>query len=365
MKRALLVMGEPSSYGASLLVVLGLLAAAPVLAQNANQAQLRLVVVDQTGAGIPNATVVVTPVSGEPITVMSDDRGVATLPPLATGRGEGARGVSGFRGVRFIAHAAPRRHQPDHHARHCRRAGGSGRQRHRRRARRPQRQRADDDARTVGDRRPARRPGRARRGAAADDRRLGRDLPGERLPRRPPAFARRDPPDPLPHQLVLRRQPRRRPHPDRDHHAAQRPGVERQRQHGPAERRAERPQRVRRIRDARAVSPLQHVAARADRGRQDVAAARYRRQPAVRFADDLRAERRRDRVSRYRAPAQRVHQLHRGDRARADQEPDAAPRVPPQPERRREPGRGRFQLPGARASSGTATRTRGGSRSRG
>ena len=68
------------------LVLLGLLAAAPALAQNAaNQAQLRLIVVDQTGAGIPSATVVVTPASGEPITVMSDDRGVATLPPLATG----------------------------------------------------------------------------------------------------------------------------------------------------------------------------------------------------------------------------------------------------------------------------------------
>ena len=48
-----------------------------------------------------------------------------------------------------------------------------------------------------------------------------------------------------------------------------------------------------------------------------------------RFADDLRAERRRDRVSRYRAPAQRGHQLHRGHRARAEQQPDAAPRVPP------------------------------------
>jgi hypothetical protein len=48
----------------ALLLVLGLLAAAPVLAQNANQAQLRLVLVDQTGAGIPSATVVVTPRRG-------------------------------------------------------------------------------------------------------------------------------------------------------------------------------------------------------------------------------------------------------------------------------------------------------------
>ena len=67
------------------LVILALLASAPALAQSANQAQLRLVVVDQTGAGIPSATVVVTPASGEPLTVMSDERGLATLPPMAPG----------------------------------------------------------------------------------------------------------------------------------------------------------------------------------------------------------------------------------------------------------------------------------------
>jgi hypothetical protein len=68
-----------------LFVLLGLLTAAPTFAQNANQAQLRLVIVDQTGAGIPSATVTVTPVSGEPVTATSDERGVATLPPLAIG----------------------------------------------------------------------------------------------------------------------------------------------------------------------------------------------------------------------------------------------------------------------------------------
>ena len=61
--------------------------ALPVAAQTqtANQAQLRLVVVDQTGAGIPNATIVVTMPSGQPITVMSDERGLATVPALAQG----------------------------------------------------------------------------------------------------------------------------------------------------------------------------------------------------------------------------------------------------------------------------------------
>ena len=37
----------------------------PVYAQNANQTQLRLVVVDETGAGIPNATIIVTPDLGQ------------------------------------------------------------------------------------------------------------------------------------------------------------------------------------------------------------------------------------------------------------------------------------------------------------
>ena len=69
----------------SVLVLLACLAAVPALAQNANQAQLRLIVVDQTGAGIPAATVIVTPAAGAPITVTSDDRGVATLPALAVG----------------------------------------------------------------------------------------------------------------------------------------------------------------------------------------------------------------------------------------------------------------------------------------
>ena len=69
-----------------LFVLVGLLAASPVVAQNSNsQAQLRLIVVDQTGAGIPAATITVTPAVGEPVTATSDDRGVVTLPPLATG----------------------------------------------------------------------------------------------------------------------------------------------------------------------------------------------------------------------------------------------------------------------------------------
>src|SRR5687768_11289171 len=70
-----------------LIFVLTLIAASPLSAQNtANQTQLRLVVVDQTGAGIPGATVIVTPQSGAAITFESDSRGIATSPALTTGQ---------------------------------------------------------------------------------------------------------------------------------------------------------------------------------------------------------------------------------------------------------------------------------------
>src|SRR6186997_1812512 len=67
------------------LAVLFLLVALPVYAQNANQTQLRLVVVDETGAGIPQATIVVTPPAGEPVTFATDERGLAVSPTLAVG----------------------------------------------------------------------------------------------------------------------------------------------------------------------------------------------------------------------------------------------------------------------------------------
>jgi hypothetical protein len=58
----------------------------PAFAQTAvNQAQLRLVVVDQTGAGIPAATVTLKPATGEPIVFVADDHGVASSPALVPG----------------------------------------------------------------------------------------------------------------------------------------------------------------------------------------------------------------------------------------------------------------------------------------
>ena len=70
----------------TLLTLVLCLAAVPLAAQTAaTQSQLRLVVVDEQGAGIPNAEVVVTPPAGEPLTVMSDERGLVTIPGLTVG----------------------------------------------------------------------------------------------------------------------------------------------------------------------------------------------------------------------------------------------------------------------------------------
>ena len=65
--------------------------AAPLSAQqnnaaNQNQASLRLVIVDQTGAGIPMADVTITPkAGGAPITYKSDEKGLAISPALTPG----------------------------------------------------------------------------------------------------------------------------------------------------------------------------------------------------------------------------------------------------------------------------------------
>ena len=68
-------------------VALLLSVASPLAAQqvSATQSQLRLTIVDQTGAGIPAATVTIKPQTGEPVTFMSDDRGMAASPALTPG----------------------------------------------------------------------------------------------------------------------------------------------------------------------------------------------------------------------------------------------------------------------------------------
>jgi len=76
-----------------------LLAAVPAAAQNANQSQLRLVIVDETGAGIPASTIVVTPVNGAPVTVMADERGLATVSGLPAGAVQLHVEFSGFANI--------------------------------------------------------------------------------------------------------------------------------------------------------------------------------------------------------------------------------------------------------------------------
>ena len=62
-----------------------LLAAPSAAQQQPNTTELRLVIVDETGAGIPAATVTVTPASGQPVTFTGDDRGRAISPALPVG----------------------------------------------------------------------------------------------------------------------------------------------------------------------------------------------------------------------------------------------------------------------------------------
>ena len=68
------------------LALAALCVAAPALAQapsSANApAQLRVVVLDQTGAGIPAAVITVTVPGAAPVTIVADERGVATVPAL-------------------------------------------------------------------------------------------------------------------------------------------------------------------------------------------------------------------------------------------------------------------------------------------
>ena len=65
---------------------IALFIAVPVFAQSTSLAQLHLVVVDQTGAVIPAATITLTsPGGGTPVTGVSDERGVAELPNAPLG----------------------------------------------------------------------------------------------------------------------------------------------------------------------------------------------------------------------------------------------------------------------------------------
>ena len=68
-----------------LLCGLAMTAASPLFAQAAPQAELRITVIDQTGASIPMARVRVTPPNGTPIEAVVNDRGQTTLTALPAG----------------------------------------------------------------------------------------------------------------------------------------------------------------------------------------------------------------------------------------------------------------------------------------
>jgi hypothetical protein len=67
------------------LFLLAFVFAPPLAAQTGNQTQLRIVVIDETGAGIPMATIIVTPAKGDAITFETDERGLSTSPMLTPG----------------------------------------------------------------------------------------------------------------------------------------------------------------------------------------------------------------------------------------------------------------------------------------
>jgi hypothetical protein len=76
-------------FGLLAALTVALYVATPLYAQNnanANQASLRLVIVDQTGAGIPMAEITITPKGGGgPVTYKSDEKGLAISPALTPG----------------------------------------------------------------------------------------------------------------------------------------------------------------------------------------------------------------------------------------------------------------------------------------
>jgi len=83
-----------------LFVVATVLVAPPLFAQapapGTNQAQLRIVVLDQSGAGIPGVSVMVTTLGGTPIKVDADQRGSASLGSLPVGAAQLHVERSGF-----------------------------------------------------------------------------------------------------------------------------------------------------------------------------------------------------------------------------------------------------------------------------
>jgi len=70
----------------TLLLITATLVHVPAFAEAEARASLRLVVVDEANAAVPNATVTIYTLDGNPgITVTADEKGVALFPSLPTG----------------------------------------------------------------------------------------------------------------------------------------------------------------------------------------------------------------------------------------------------------------------------------------
>ena len=256
------------------LLVLFVLFSLPVYAQNTNQAQVRLVVVDETGAGIPNATIIMTPAAGVAVTFSTDEHGVATSPSMLTGNVtlhvefEGfqpyeapltlRRGAMNQTVTLKIAGVQEEVVVSDTTATDDRRGNSFSTT-----LEESEIEELPDDPDELADVLAAMAGGS---GAVFQV----NGFRGGRLP-----VARRDSSDSLPHELVLRRQPRRRPDADRDHHPAERPAVERQRQLQLPQRLDERAQRVldERRRPNRTATSTSARAGRSSRGRRRFASA--------------------------------------------------------------------------------------------
>jgi len=86
----------------SALVLAVLCIASPLLAQAPAPAQLRIVVLDETGAGIPLARITVTAPGAAAVNATADERGIATVPALPIGAVQLSVEAQGF-----TAYAAP------------------------------------------------------------------------------------------------------------------------------------------------------------------------------------------------------------------------------------------------------------------
>ena len=104
-------------------------AASPVFAQAAQQAELRVTVIDQTGASIPMARVLVTAAGATPVAVGVNDRGQVTLTALPIGNVQLHVESDGLHAGRSHGNVTPRQHEPDGHAEHRRSPGGDRRER--------------------------------------------------------------------------------------------------------------------------------------------------------------------------------------------------------------------------------------------